>query len=53
VSCRFAEIYISPLGYALEAFKVSTLILLKNFSLLMILPAIKTNASNIGGTDVL
>jgi hypothetical protein len=44
-------IYNSPQGYALEAFKVSMLILWKNFSGLMFLATVKTNASNIGRTD--
>jgi hypothetical protein len=39
-------IYISPQGYTPKAFKVSMLVSWKNFSGLVILAALKTNASN-------
>jgi hypothetical protein len=46
-------IYISPMGCALEAFKVSMLILCKNFNWLMILEVVIRNVSKTGKTDVL
>jgi hypothetical protein len=46
-------IYTGPLAYALEAFKVSMLILWKNFNWLMILAAVITNAGKTGVTHIL